>query len=56
VRRYDAVYVFREAFFVGPPLIEWALGRSGVPYILDFDDAIWLPNSAPANRRFRALK
>lgn len=55
-RRFDAVYLYREAFPVGPPLFERLLAALGVPYVLDFDDAIWLHNSTDANRRFAALK
>jgi glycosyltransferase involved in cell wall biosynthesis len=55
-RRFDAAYVFREAFPVGPPWVERALGRLGIPYIYDFDDAIWLPNTAEANRFIAPLK
>lgn len=55
-RRYDAAFVFREAFPVGPPLLERAMARLGVRYILDFDDAIWLTSTTEANRRFGVLK
>jgi glycosyltransferase involved in cell wall biosynthesis len=55
-KRFDAAFLFREAFPMGPALIERALARIGLPYIYDFDDAIYLPNSSDANRFFTPLK
>lgn len=55
-RRYDAVFIHREAFFLGPPVIEWLIQRTGVPVIFDFDDAIYLPNVSAANHLVGALK
>jgi glycosyltransferase involved in cell wall biosynthesis len=41
-----AVFVQREACFVGPELIErLTLARHGCPFVFDLDDAIWLPQS-----------
>jgi len=46
----DAVFIQREAAFIGPAYTEYILGAlKGLPIILDFDDAIWelnLPQSA----------
>jgi glycosyltransferase involved in cell wall biosynthesis len=55
-RRYDAVLVHREAMPLGPPWVERMLGRLGVPYVFDLDDAIYLTNWSQANRRVSALK
>lgn len=55
-RRYDVVFVFREAFPLGPPLVELALARLKVPYVLDFDDAIWQTNASEVNQRLAGLK
>jgi glycosyltransferase involved in cell wall biosynthesis len=49
VREYDAVYVFREAALLGPPLFEYWATRAGVPVIFDFDDAIFVPVASSAN-------
>jgi glycosyltransferase involved in cell wall biosynthesis len=55
--KYDLVFIYREAFPVGPPLIEWWLSRPGRPPIVyDFDDAVFLPNVSDANRFIVSLK
>lgn len=55
-RRYDVAFVSREAFPLGPPVVERMLARLGVPYVFDFDDAIWQTNVSEVNRRFARLK
>ena len=55
-RRFDAVFVYRETFPFGYPVFERALKAMGVPYVMDFDDAIWLQNSTAANRFIAPLK
>src|SRR5204862_5144263 len=54
--RYDAFFVYREAYPFGPPWFETLLARSGRPIVYDFDDAIFLENSSEANRFASALK
>jgi glycosyltransferase involved in cell wall biosynthesis len=54
--RYDLVLIHREAYPIGPPLIERWLARHQVPYIYDFDDAVYLPNTSDANRMVGFLK
>jgi glycosyltransferase involved in cell wall biosynthesis len=56
VRDYDAVYVFREASLLGPPIFERWAHRAGVPLIFDFDDAIFVPYISPSNRYLSLLK
>ena len=41
-RRYDAAVIYREASLIGPAIYERILARAKVPFILDFDDAIWM--------------
>ena len=41
-RRYDALYIQREAALLGPAIVEELLVRSGLPMIYDFDDAVWM--------------
>lgn len=47
-RRYDAAFVYREVSLLGPALYERVLARMKVPFIFDFDDAIWMTNVAPS--------
>jgi glycosyltransferase involved in cell wall biosynthesis len=56
-REYDIIYIYREAFPVGPPVIETLLAQTpGVAIVYDFDDAVYLPNTSDANRAIAALK
>ena len=48
-RGYDAVYVLREAALLGPPVFERWLARTGVPYVFDFDDAVFIPYVSPSD-------
>jgi glycosyltransferase involved in cell wall biosynthesis len=53
---YDVVLLYREAYPIGPPLVERYLARRGVPMVYDFDDAVYLPNTSEANRVIASLK
>jgi glycosyltransferase involved in cell wall biosynthesis len=55
-RGYDAVYLLREAALLGPPVFEWTLARKGVPYVFDFDDAVFVPYVSPSNGYLSYLK
>jgi len=55
-RRYDIVFVQREAVPFGTAIFEAAFSRSPARLVFDFDDSIWLPNASEANRRFAWLK
>ena len=54
--QYDLVLLYREAIPIGPPVIERAIARRGLPIVFDFDDAIFLPNVSEANRAISFLK
>ena len=48
-RKYDFVFIYREASPVGPPIIEWCLFAMGCKVIYDFDDAIFVAQKSKAN-------
>ncbi len=53
----DQVFIYREATPLGPPVIEWLLGRVFKKKIIyDFDDAIWLPVMSAENRWISRMK
>ena len=54
--QYDVIFIYREAFPVGPPVVERYLATRGPAIVLDFDDAIFLPNASDANRFAASLK
>jgi glycosyltransferase involved in cell wall biosynthesis len=51
----DLVYVFREGSLVGPALAERLL-VSRVPFVFDFDDAVWVRYLSPANSYLSYLR
>jgi glycosyltransferase involved in cell wall biosynthesis len=56
-RKYDGAVIYREASLIGPAIYERVLARSKIPFILDFDDAIWMaaPKLSKANGIFSRL-
>jgi len=54
--RADLVIVYRESAPLGPPLFERVLSRRGIPYLYDFDDALFLAPIHPTNRRWSWLR
>jgi glycosyltransferase involved in cell wall biosynthesis len=55
-RDFDAAYVFREASPLGPAIFERYLHRIGLPYVYDFDDAVFVPYRSPSNGYLSLLK
>lgn len=55
VKRYSLIFVQREAFMLGNPFFERAMGNK-VPMIFDFDDSIWMQNVSDANKKLAFLK
>jgi glycosyltransferase involved in cell wall biosynthesis len=56
IRRYDLVFLYREAIPIGPPVVERIVHWLGLPIVLDFDDAIFLRSVSDANRSLALLK
>lgn len=52
LRGYDAVILYRAAAIVGPAILERLVRLAGRPIIYDFDDAIFLTDTAKANAAF----
>jgi glycosyltransferase involved in cell wall biosynthesis len=55
-REFDAVYLLREAALLGPAVFERMLARSGVPFVFDFDDAVFERYVSPSNGYLSYLK
>lgn len=53
--RFHCAYVFREASLVGPAL-ERLVHRTGLPYVFDFDDAVFVRYRSPTNGYLSLLK
>jgi glycosyltransferase involved in cell wall biosynthesis len=45
--RPDLVYIFREGALLGPAIAERVLGLRGIPFVFDFDDAVWVRYLSP---------
>lgn len=56
LREFDAVYLLREAALLGPAIIERLIGRSKVPIVFDFDDAVFERYVSPSNGYLSLLK
>lgn len=57
IKKYDLVFVQREAFPFGPPIFEWIVTKIlGKPLIYDFDDAIFLKTKSQYNNLVQFLK
>ena len=54
-KRYDLVFVQREAFMLGTVIFERLFARQ-TKMIFDFDDAIWLQNVSAGNKALGFLK
>lgn len=55
-RRYDIVFIYREALMVNTGVIEALLAATGARTVFDFDDAIWLQGVSKNNARLSWLR
>lgn len=53
---FDVVYVFRESALLGPAAFERYLDHLNVPYVFDFDDAVFIPYRSVTNGYLSLLK
>src|SRR5262249_4345888 len=56
VSGFDVVYVFRESAHLGPALVERILAARRLPYVFDFDDAVWIRYVSPATSYYSFLR
>ena len=56
LKAYDLVYIFRETALLGPAVFERLIHRSGVPYVFDLDDAVFVSYKSPSNGYLSYLK
>lgn len=58
IGNFDLVYIYNEAALLGPALAEQYIRNKGLPFVFDFDDAIFLHYTyiSPVNRYLRLLK
>ncbi|MGH9819682.1 MAG: hypothetical protein ACRD43_05885, partial [Pyrinomonadaceae bacterium] len=48
IRKYDVIFVQREAMIFGPAMFEWLFQKIGqVPMVLDLDDATYISYVSP---------
>jgi glycosyltransferase involved in cell wall biosynthesis len=56
LKAYDLVYIFRETALLGPAFFERSIHRHGVPFVFDFDDAVFVSYRSPSNGYLSYLK
>lgn len=56
LKKFDIVFIQREAHFLGNSHFEKKAFESGAKVIFDFDDSIWLEDTSPGNKKFAWLK
>lgn len=55
-KNYDIIFIQREALFFGTSYIEKKAKQSGKMVIFDFDDAIWMADTSPGNKKWEWVK
>jgi len=56
LRSYDLCVIHREVAPIAAGLVEWLVAKFSRRLVYDFDDALFVPNVSPANRKFGFLK
>ena len=56
VPRFDLLLVYRESTPFGPRFVEAVAALYGVPLVVDFDEAVFIRNVHPANKRWAWLR
>lgn len=56
LKRFDAVFVYREAALLGPAFLERMVARRGLPIIYQLDDPLFVPYTSPNNGYLSYLK
>jgi glycosyltransferase involved in cell wall biosynthesis len=56
VTGFDLVYVFREGSLIGPAIVERIYMARNIPFVFDFDDAIWIRYTSDSNWFFSHLR
>lgn len=54
-KAFDLLYIFREGALIGPALAERLVARR-LPFVFDFDDAVWVRYVSPANSYLSYLR
>lgn len=54
--KYDIIFIYREANFLGIAFFERMFKLSGAKIIFDFDDAIWINDVSDGNQNLKWLK
>jgi glycosyltransferase involved in cell wall biosynthesis len=55
-KKYDVIFIQREATFFGTSFFEKRAYKSGAYVIFDFDDSIWLADTSPGNKKWEWIK
>lgn len=55
-KKFDCIFIQREASFLGTSFFEKQAARSGATVIFDFDDSIWLADTSPGNKKWEWIK
>jgi glycosyltransferase involved in cell wall biosynthesis len=54
--QFDIIFIYREAILTRSTIFEYLLSKTKAKLILDFDDAIWLPNISEQNKKLEWIK